>query len=970
MVKKTVTGSSIRNSPLIWSYKYSDNDGGYIKKGQSVPEKYKLKGNLPANVDAFLSDYILIKNPDGNSEKHYFNREEGSASEGKNIALEHINESGEIIRTELYYFKSSLNFGTLTGYYIPAWKNSTLTKKIIRDQNEYTTLYLDFNKFNQATTIAETGSSRRYIKKDLIHDEKSWILNLTKREYISKNKSFSNPYKEYSYNDKMLPKDEYLFGRSLKTKTYHNDGNLFRVTYSDSNKYEQFEDYYRGKARKITMPCPVNNECDYTNGSTKSTIIAKLEINPDGDINSVTDFKGIKTSYSYNLTGWLTKIDYEDPKWADKVISYATVTINDDGISGSNIAIGSLRQTISQGNYEKRIYHDALLRPVFTRERDTNDSSTIRYQTIAYDHKNRLTLSSFPSNNASNRKGMETEYDALGRIVTQTRTSDNSISRHEYLTGNRVAVTDGENNIITTTYLAYGEPSFDKPTLIEAPDSDDIAIEYNIFDQITSIMQGNVTENRFYDAYQQLCKQVRPETGISAFGYNTQRQQIWYARGTNGSRTSCDANAVPVTHKTLLDYDNLGQLRTENFPDTTPDKTYNYDANGNVISLIAGPVSWSYLYNSLNGLEKETLTLDGHNFVLDWEYNILGAISSLKYPSGTVVEFAPNALGQATKAGGYATGVSYYPNGQIKQFTYGNGIVRNVGLDTTGRIDFIKDNKGGVIKNSLDPSYDYNDNLTRLIDRLDRNNDVDNLTYDGLNRLKSADGKWGAGSYSYDGLGNILNRTFNNSTIGYKYNSLNRLNNLTGAYAYRYQYDARGNITHNGRYSLTYNLGQQMTSAKGVNYLYDGHNRRVKQTKADGNHYTIYSRKGQLLYRQMPDGSMTDSIYLGNSIVAETDHNIKFDGVNIAPVCKNVPIPGSRKMKKVCYPAKKSISWNALGAKSCSGTIERSINLNVSGTTRVTGTSGNRSFDRQYTLKTTITCTTNTNKTITESYIF
>ena len=42
--------------------------------------------------------------------------------------------------------------------------------------------------------------------------------------------------------------------------------------------------------------------------------------------------------------------------------------------------------------------------------------------------------------------------------------------------------------------------------------------------------------------------------------------------------------------------------------------------------------------------------------------------------NGLAVSYAPNALGQPTQAGSYATGVQYFPNGAIKQFTYGNGI--------------------------------------------------------------------------------------------------------------------------------------------------------------------------------------------------------------------------------------------------------------------------------------------------------
>ncbi len=38
------------------------------------------------------------------------------------------------------------------------------------------------------------------------------------------------------------------------------------------------------------------------------------------------------------------------------------------------------------------------------------------------------------------------------------------------------------------------------------------------------------------------------------------------------------------------------------------------------------------------------------------------------------IDYAPNALGQPTRAGTFATGMAYYPNGAIKEFTYGNGI--------------------------------------------------------------------------------------------------------------------------------------------------------------------------------------------------------------------------------------------------------------------------------------------------------
>ncbi len=999
LVKRVIEGPSI--SPLTWFYNYSQNAGFY---NRAVDARVPSTGLIPAitpntlslPVGGFPSNITDTKNfktttivgPDSTI-IHYIDRLSTSFSEG-NVAATDIVENGFLTKRTLFEYAQGARYGetwyeggsiyspkdTLNRNSIEYFVNVKSKVDVLYEKNGVSTSYsiefLNYDKFGKygiSKEFNDFSDSISYSRLSYLNLTDFWLLSLP----ISKEISFDGinwiPLNKIIYHPtsggyKGLPYINYRFGKVYsRNEEYFPDGNLKLVKFEDSNLYQLYGDYYRGQAREITMPCAADNGCDLANNSSSNTIIARFEVNPDGKVVSLTDFVGHKRTYSYNELGWLIKIDYADPKWADKVISYTVVNSAGDGISGSDVAVGSLRQTISQGNYEKRIYHDGLLRSILTQERDISNPSTTRYQSFAYDHDNRQTLASFLSADASNRIGMETEYDALGRVITQTRTSDGSVSRREYLSGNKVAVTDGENNTTTTTYLAYGEPSFDHPTLIEAPDTDDVAIDYNIFGQVTSIRQGSVTETRIYDAYQQLCKQVRPETGISAFGYNGQRQQIWRAEGTNGSTTACDASAVPATHKVLLSYDNLGQLRTENFPDTTPDKTYSYDANGNLTTLLAGSVNWTYLYNSLNTLEKETLALDGKDFVLDWEYNNLGGLSSLKSPSGAIVDFAPNALGQATKAGSYASGVSYHPNGQIKQFTYGNGIIRNVALDTTGRIDALTDIKAGSVKNSLDPSYDYNDNLARLIDWVDRNNDVDNLTYDGVDRLKSADGKWGAGSYNYDGLGNVLSRNLNNSTINYNYNTtLNRLNNLTGAYAYGYQYDTRGNVTNNGRYSLDYNLGQQMTAAKGISYVYDGNNKRVKQTKTDGSHYTVYSQGGQLLYREAANGTKTDSVYLGKQLVAEVD-NALFVGtppvisLNVQWVLSGSPCPPKMQCPEVLNTWVHKVTWSSANTTSCLGTVDKSVNGVYRGSESLSGINGNHLYAGDGTVyQITLTC--------------
>ena len=98
--------------------------------------------------------------------------------------------------------------------------------------------------------------------------------------------------------------------------------------------------------------------------------------------------------------------------------------------------------------------------------------------------------------------------------------------------------------------------------------------------------------------------------------------------------------------------------------------------------MTAEAVSHSYNYNSQHALELETLNVDGKSLTLDYEYNSLGAIKSLKYPNNHVVSYAPNAFGQPTKANravqNYAAGALYHPNGILKSNSIAGSDLHNL----------------------------------------------------------------------------------------------------------------------------------------------------------------------------------------------------------------------------------------------------------------------------------------------------
>ena len=92
----------------------------------------------------------------------------------------------------------------------------------------------------------------------------------------------------------------------------------------------------------------------------------------------------------------------------------------------------------------------------------------------------------------------------------------------------------------------------------------------------------------------------------------------------------------------------------------------------------------AYSYNTRRMVSGEAIVQPGWpTWSFGYGYNANGHLAVNAYPGG-VVDYAPNALGQVRKAGPYAANVTYYPNGAMHQFTYGNGIVHTMQQNERG----------------------------------------------------------------------------------------------------------------------------------------------------------------------------------------------------------------------------------------------------------------------------------------------
>jgi RHS repeat-associated protein len=274
-----------------------------------------------------------------------------------------------------------------------------------------------------------------------------------------------------------------------------------------------------------------------------------------------------------------------------------------------------------------------------------------------------------------------------------------------------------------------------------------------------------------------------------------------------------------------------------------------------------------YEYTSESNIDREILTVDGQSFVLDYVYNSTGNLSNTIYPSGANVSYSPNALGQAKQVGSYATNALYHPNGMMKSHSYSNGFSHAATQKSNGLPNTFYDVKSGVYAINHGFSYDANNNLTTLDDKINNAYDLA-LTYDGLDRLDNINDSYlGAGYVNYDGMGNISAYKLGSKTISYHYNNTNkRLESTSGSSVYSFSYDDKGNVTYNGDRGFIYNSANQMVESGSNAYVYDGNNKRVKVIDSKGVSYSFYGSNGKLMYRQV-DGQDVDYYYLGKKLV-------------------------------------------------------------------------------------------------------
>jgi len=283
--------------------------------------------------------------------------------------------------------------------------------------------------------------------------------------------------------------------------------------------------------------------------------------------------------------------------------------------------------------------------------------------------------------------------------------------------------------------------------------------------------------------------------------------------------------------------------------------------------------STTYEYDERGNLSKTTRNTNSQPYATQYVYDLNDRLLQLTYPSGRVVDYTRNTLGQVTQVtttpnGGspqiIANGMTYLPFGALENMSWGNGLSLNQTYDSDYRLT------SQVLGAVYDRIYGY-DVVNNIKSITDNTASAKNqaFNYDVLDRLDDATstGSYGALDYVYDDVGNRISLTLDGGVPEvYNYSATaNQVDDIDGAVI---TYDAVGNTKTKSGLTFTYDDTNRMVQAGSTGYGFNGRGERVRKTGAVTTLYH-YDNSGNLLFESDTSGSTTtEYIWLVNQRLA------------------------------------------------------------------------------------------------------
>ena len=212
---------------------------------------------------------------------------------------------------------------------------------------------------------------------------------------------------------------------------------------------------------------------------------------------------------------------------------------------------------------------------------------------------------------------------------------------------------------------------------------------------------------------------------------------------------------------TSFEYDALNRLTRISTDDPgEADVEHRYDEPGaengigRLTTVIDGVGETTFDYTASGEVKRETRTTNGDTSYLAYTYDGAGQIETITYPSGRVVTYERDAIGQVVKVTTMAPDgtetvladqIERAPFGPITSLQHGNGLTETRALDQAYQV--VSVTVPGVL--ARDYTYTVDANVTTIDDLL-ASARTHAFGYDPADRLTAADGAYGDLGFEYD----------------------------------------------------------------------------------------------------------------------------------------------------------------------------------------------------------------------------
>lgn len=535
------------------------------------------------------------------------------------------------------------------------------------------------------------------------------------------------------------------------------------------------------------------------------------DYNSEGFPLSITDENGVTRELTYNWRGKVTESIIKDPSGIE---SRDKITTYEYDSAGNLVGVTHPGKSTMRFEYDTAGRLIALIDDEKNRIEYTLDDSGNRIEETILNSSGTITYS------------IKRSFDALDYLTDVTGNNAQHIHLDRDANGNNTVSTDGKGNSTQSAYDAL-----DRVSQLTDPAAGETSYTYNSRDQITSVTDptGLVTSYE-YDGLGNLVRVTSPDTGTTTYSYDQA-----------GNRTSStDARGISAEYR----YDALNRLVEVRYGDHSEyDVQYHYDqtedanhGTGRLTGVSDASGHTAYRYDPLGNVVEKQVTVDGLTLAVQYQYDELGKLAGITYPSGRQVQIERDSQGRpehiltketlGSSPQPLMENARYLPFGPLAEYMYGNGLIHQRTHDQDYRLTQL--NVGTT--NRL-YEYDPVNNITGVFNPQD-SGDGKNFSYDSLNRLTDALSQDGLLSYSYDPVGNRTEYFRDGDVESYLYGPDSH--QLEARDTAQYQYDAAGNTVDDGEYRFRYSASNRLIEVLEqdgnttiAEYLYNAQGQRV-----------------------------------------------------------------------------------------------------------------------------------------------